>query len=372
MGGWAWGISGAIVALIAGTWLARGFLAMPGGCPRSGAVDWPPLGEGRPVRPTLIRLAPGTVGRLATKTFDAVVPERPGAAPAVSPRRRAKLPGRPERDGRGRDRDRLPASTPVRQQERGLPLRARPPGRRPAGPRADPQPAVPGGGRPRLLAGPDTYRGEIILPSREVMPRSIPRVLAVHGSMLPGSSPSGAVLVFHDVTELLKARTDAARLRRQRLARADDASWPRSRRTPRPCSTGSCTTRTSTSGSSTPDRGAGRPAQLSLILDLLSLARLDVGARGLPARTSLPSRRWSRSASRLTEAGPRPRNSRPEGTRPRVGRRVDPGRRRRGSGPPDPRQPDRQRRSSTHSRRRLGSGSPASFRDDAVPSSRSL
>ena len=52
------------------------------------------------------------------------------------------------------------------------------------------------------LAGPDTYRGEIVLPSREVMPRSIPRVLAVHGSRLPGSAPSGAVLVFHDVTEL--------------------------------------------------------------------------------------------------------------------------------------------------------------------------
>ena len=52
------------------------------------------------------------------------------------------------------------------------------------------------------LSGRDTYRGEIVLPSREVMPRSQPRVLAVHGALLPGSAPSGAVLVFHDVTEL--------------------------------------------------------------------------------------------------------------------------------------------------------------------------
>ena len=52
------------------------------------------------------------------------------------------------------------------------------------------------------LAGPDAYRGEVELPVREVMSRSTPRVLAVRGAPLPGPSPSGAVLVFHDVTEL--------------------------------------------------------------------------------------------------------------------------------------------------------------------------
>ncbi len=54
----------------------------------------------------------------------------------------------------------------------------------------------------QALAAAETYRGEIVLPSREVMPRSIPRALAVHGSKLPGPPPGGAVLVFHDVTEL--------------------------------------------------------------------------------------------------------------------------------------------------------------------------
>ena len=52
------------------------------------------------------------------------------------------------------------------------------------------------------LSGPEAYRGEVSLLGREVMPRSPALVLAVHGALLPGPSPSGAVLVFHDVTEL--------------------------------------------------------------------------------------------------------------------------------------------------------------------------
>jgi two-component system phosphate regulon sensor histidine kinase PhoR len=52
------------------------------------------------------------------------------------------------------------------------------------------------------LGSPEPYRGEIVLTSREVSLRVHARVLAVHGTPLPGTPPPGAVLVFHDVTEL--------------------------------------------------------------------------------------------------------------------------------------------------------------------------
>ncbi len=52
------------------------------------------------------------------------------------------------------------------------------------------------------LTSSKAYQGEITLPSRDMPARSIPRVLAVHGAVLPGETPSGAVLVFHDVTDL--------------------------------------------------------------------------------------------------------------------------------------------------------------------------
>ena len=46
------------------------------------------------------------------------------------------------------------------------------------------------------------FRGEFALPGREPIARAAPRVLAVHGAALPGDGPSGAVLVFRDVTDL--------------------------------------------------------------------------------------------------------------------------------------------------------------------------
>jgi two-component system phosphate regulon sensor histidine kinase PhoR len=52
------------------------------------------------------------------------------------------------------------------------------------------------------LAGPEPYRGEISLAGREPMLRAQSKVLSVHGTRLAGSPPAGAVLVFHDVTEL--------------------------------------------------------------------------------------------------------------------------------------------------------------------------
>ena len=53
------------------------------------------------------------------------------------------------------------------------------------------------------LGGPGPYRGEVGVADRGAPPLvSAERILAVLGTPLPGSPPSGAVLVFHDVTEL--------------------------------------------------------------------------------------------------------------------------------------------------------------------------
>jgi two-component system phosphate regulon sensor histidine kinase PhoR len=52
------------------------------------------------------------------------------------------------------------------------------------------------------LAGTGPYHGEITLGRREPHLWSQPRVLSVHGTPLPGSPATGAVLVFHDVTDL--------------------------------------------------------------------------------------------------------------------------------------------------------------------------
>ncbi|WP_422924948.1 sensor histidine kinase [Singulisphaera sp. PoT] len=51
------------------------------------------------------------------------------------------------------------------------------------------------------LGGPGPYQGEISLATRETLLRVHSRVLAVYGAPFPGPPP-GAVLVFHDVTEL--------------------------------------------------------------------------------------------------------------------------------------------------------------------------
>ena len=52
------------------------------------------------------------------------------------------------------------------------------------------------------LAGPKAHRAEISFTVPESRPLSVVRTLAVQGTPLPGSPPPGAVLVFHDVTEL--------------------------------------------------------------------------------------------------------------------------------------------------------------------------
>jgi two-component system, OmpR family, phosphate regulon sensor histidine kinase PhoR len=52
------------------------------------------------------------------------------------------------------------------------------------------------------LASTTPYQGEVTVASLEAGLRVSARVLAAHGTPLPGLPPPGAVLVFHDVTEL--------------------------------------------------------------------------------------------------------------------------------------------------------------------------
>jgi two-component system, OmpR family, phosphate regulon sensor histidine kinase PhoR len=197
MSGWASGIPGAIVALAAAILAGWGFLrclAVVRELDR-GLVA---LGEGRPIRPSRYRIG-GPLGRLA-RTFERVGPplqEKLGRLRRDVEQLRVVLGGMAEGVIAIDSRRRLLFANKSADHLFGL------------GPQAvgrlvpelirspQIQEAV-----DATLTGPDSYRGEIILPGREVLPRSIPRVLAVHGSLLPGSSPSGAVLVFHDVTEL--------------------------------------------------------------------------------------------------------------------------------------------------------------------------
>jgi len=52
------------------------------------------------------------------------------------------------------------------------------------------------------LAGPAPHRAEIVAAGADAQGASGPRNLSVQGTPLPGSPPPGAVLVFHDVTDL--------------------------------------------------------------------------------------------------------------------------------------------------------------------------
>ena len=52
------------------------------------------------------------------------------------------------------------------------------------------------------LGGTGVYMAEITLAGRDPFPKPHARTLAVHGTPLPGQPPSGAVLVFHDVSDL--------------------------------------------------------------------------------------------------------------------------------------------------------------------------
>jgi two-component system, OmpR family, phosphate regulon sensor histidine kinase PhoR len=156
------------------------------------------LGKGQPTRPILVRVR-GPVGQLA-RLFDSVAPQLEARIARLEQDRqqlRAVLSGMAEGviaiDARRRllfanaSADRL-FGLDGASVGRLVPELIRSP---------QVQEAI-----EATLADPEPYQGEITLASREVLLRAHARVLAVHGTPLPGSPPPGAVLVFHDVTEL--------------------------------------------------------------------------------------------------------------------------------------------------------------------------
>jgi len=197
MGGWSWGIPASVLAVALGSVAAWAVLRG-----RAVAIELEralvALAEGRPVRPARTR-AIGPLGRLS-RTFDAVIPgieERIGRLGRDVDQLRVVLGGMAEGVIAIDSRRRLLFANKSADRLFGLAPQAV--GRLVPELIRSPQilEAV-----DATLAGPETYRGEIALHGREVMPRSPALVLAVHGALLPGPSPSGAVLVFHDVTEL--------------------------------------------------------------------------------------------------------------------------------------------------------------------------
>lgn len=154
------------------------------------------LGEGRPVRPVQGRLG-GALGRLAGR-FNQVAAQLEGRLARVEEDRqqlRAVLSGMAEAVLAVDSRRRLLFANAAADRVFGL------------GPDAVGR-LVPELIRsPRVqkaieatLSGPDAYRGELALGEREFLGPG--RVLDVAGTPLPGSPPEGAVLVFHDVTDL--------------------------------------------------------------------------------------------------------------------------------------------------------------------------
>ena len=280
MSGWALGILGAIVALSTAVLAAWGYLrclAVIRELDR-GLVA---LGEGRPIRPSRHRIA-GPLGRLADPRVGRV--SAPGEARMLARARRGAAPGGPGGMAEGviaiDSRRRLLFANKSADYLFGL------------GPQAVGRPVPELIRSPQIqeavdatLTGPSSYRGEIVLPGREITPgRSA--VLAVHGSAPAGSSPSGAVLVFHDVTELRRLE----RMRQDFVANVSHELGA-------PLASIKAYTKDSPGlglprrGGERPvpqpDRGAGRPAR-SVDPRPAQPVPPGIGARGLPAR---PARR---------------------------------------------------------------------------------
>jgi two-component system phosphate regulon sensor histidine kinase PhoR len=126
------------------------------------------------------------------------------------------------------------------------------------------------------LAGPGTHRTELVLSGTEGRATMGPRNLSVQGTPLPGSPPPGAVLVFHDVTDLRRLE----RMRQDFVANA-------SHELKTPLASIKAYTETLMDGALDDtavnlrflgqiDEQADRLNQL--IQDLLSLARIEAGA----------------------------------------------------------------------------------------------
>jgi len=188
------GLGGAAAAawLATGMWRRRGALGEL-------AKGLGALGEGRPVRPVQAR-AGGAVGRLARR-FDAVAPRLEARIARLEQERhqlRAVLSGMAEGVIAVDGRRRLLFANAAADRLFGLDAAAV--GRLVAELIRSPgvQRAV-----EATLAGPGPHRGEVGVTDRGAPPLApAERVLAVQGTALPGSPPSGAVLVFHDITEL--------------------------------------------------------------------------------------------------------------------------------------------------------------------------
>ncbi|MFO0910110.1 MAG: ATP-binding protein [Isosphaeraceae bacterium] len=156
------------------------------------------LGEGRSARPVITQVG-GPVGRIAL-AYDAFAPRHESRMARLERDRqqlRAVLSGMAEGVVAVDSRRRLVFANPSADRLFGL------------GPSAVGRLMLELVRSPQIqtaveasLTGPGPYQGEIKLPGRDPINRATARVLSVHGTPLPGSPPSGAVLVFHDVTEL--------------------------------------------------------------------------------------------------------------------------------------------------------------------------
>lgn len=156
------------------------------------------LGEGTPVRPVRRRFS-GPLGRLR-REFDRMVPELEARIAGLEEDRqqlRVVLEGMSEGVIAVDPRRRLVFAN--RAAERLFSLGPRSVGRLVAELIRNPQiqEAV-----EATLGWSYPHRAEITLEVPGGWPREAPRILSVQGAPLPGSPPSGAVLVVHDVTEM--------------------------------------------------------------------------------------------------------------------------------------------------------------------------
>ena len=136
------------------------------------------------------------------------------------------------------------------------------------------------------LAIPAAYEGELVLPGRDPFQRGNSRFLSVRGNPLPGIPSTGAVFVFHDVTELRRLE----RMRQDFVANA-------SHELKTPLASIKAYTETLLDWAlhdetvnarflKRIDEQAERLNQL--ILDLLSLARIESGQEIFDARAVVP------------------------------------------------------------------------------------
>ena len=154
------------------------------------------------------------------------------------------------------------------------------------------------------LSGPEPHRTEFVISGAEGRGAIGPRNLAVQGTPLPGSPPPGAVLVFHDVTDLRRLE----RMRQDFVANA-------SHELKTPLAAIKAYTETLMDGAlHDPDVNHRFLGQIDeqadrlnqLIQDLLSLARIEAGASAFhhaPLRLGPVARKIAEAHRGRAEAG---------------------------------------------------------------------